>query len=240
MSLRNPKDHLWLAVDVPTLEDAKRLVGPIAHLVPNCKIGLELITAAGPAAAVAALKSLGVNVWYDGKFCDIPNTVAGATRAAAELGVAMLDVHAGSGIDAMRSVVANKGQAKVLAITVLTSQTDAGLKQLGIAAPAIDLVQHMTAAALEAGADGIVCSPQELPTLAADPRFTKLMKITPGVRPSWAAANDQQRIMTPAGAIRAGATAVVIGRPITQPPRQIGSPADAINRIYDEIAAAFD
>jgi orotidine-5'-phosphate decarboxylase len=244
MNAREPKDCLWLAVDVASIEDAKRLVGPIVGVVPNCKIGLELVTAAGPAAAVECLKNLGANVWFDGKFCDIPNTIAGASRAVAALGVDMFDVHVWSGFDGVAAAVANKGASKVLAVTVLTSQTDETLVQLGMAGPVDDgavrhVVRQMTLVAAQARVDGIVCSPQELMDIGRDERFERLMKITPGIRPAWSSANDQKRVMTPGEAIAAGATAIVIGRPITQPPRQIGTPADAAKRIYDEIASVL-
>ena len=252
------EDRLWLPVDVSSLEEARRLIGDLIPAgIKQFKIGLELTTAVGSVAAVECVKSMGGEVWYDGKFCDIPNTVAGASRAVVALGVNMFNVHASSGRVAMTEAAKHKGNSKLLAVTVLTSLSYGDVLELwyprdepyeiptpdpdniGNAGKMRKIVLQMTWAAYEAGADGVVCSPQELAELSTHEGFRNLMKVTPGVRPSWASAYDQKRVMTPTEAIKAGATALVIGRPITNPPKEIGTPADAAKRIFDEIAGAL-
>ncbi len=235
--MRDPKQGIIVALDVNTLEAAGKLVEVLAPHVGCFKIGLELISAVGGPQAVKFVHELGGKVFYDGKFNDIPNTVAGATRAVANLGVWMLNVHASAGIDAMMAAVKNRGHSLVLAVTVLTSfeENDA---HLIFGAPSKAKVLQLARFARLADCDGIICSPQELELLGKRPEFAGLTKITPGVRPAWAAAGDQRRIMTPADAINAGATALVIGRPITNPPPEIGGPVEAAKRIAEEIASA--
>jgi len=150
----------------------------------------------------------------------------------------MFNVHASAGIEAMMSAVANKGQALVLAVTVLTSLEENNANLI-FGGPSKARVLQFARDAKLAGCDGIICSPQELELLGKQKELGGLLKITPGVRPEWASAGDQKRIMTPAEAIKAGATALVIGRPITKPPTEIGSPVDAAKRIAEEISAVL-
>lgn len=233
------KDRIIVALDVPSLEQAGQLIAELAPYVGCFKVGLELLTAEGGPSAVRFVHEHGGQVFYDGKFCDIPNTVGNAAKAAARLGVKMFNVHASAGQKAIEAAVANKGGSLVLGVTVLTSigkmedGTDECLSIFGgeVSAKVKQFAQMLA----DAGADGIICSPKELGVLND---FT-LLKITPGVRPEWAAAGDQKRIMTPAEAIKAGATALVIGRPITKPPEGIGTPADAAKKIAEEIQQAL-
>jgi orotidine-5'-phosphate decarboxylase len=228
------KDRIIVALDVPSLEQATKAVRELSGCVGAFKVGLELITAEGSRAVVDAIHDTGSRVFYDAKFNDIPNTVAGAAKAAARLGVWMFDVHASSGPQAIAAAVANKGSSLVVAVSVLTSLDD-GLSQQIFGAPAGAKVLELARMSVQAGADGLVCSPRELSLLKADPALRSLWTIVPGVRPAWASAGDQARVMTPGEALRSGATAVVIGRPILHPPAAIGGPRDALARIVDEI-----
>lgn len=228
-----PKDRIIVALDVDSLETAAALVEVLAPHVGTFKIGLELITAVGGPDAIRVLQAMGARIMYDAKFHDIPNTMAGATRQASVWGVDMFTAHASAGYAALKATAEAKGASKFLAVTVLTSIDEAESIALFGTVPR-RRVEEMAEQALLAGADGIVCSPRELAVL----KDKKCLKVTPGVRPAWAAAGDQKRVMTPAEAIAAGAHYVVIGRPILKPPSEIGSPAEAAKRIAEEIASA--
>ncbi|MFZ2153770.1 MAG: orotidine-5'-phosphate decarboxylase [Candidatus Moraniibacteriota bacterium] len=232
------KDRIIVALDVNSLDKAKSLVEILAPHVGCFKIGLELITAIGAPQIVDFIHSLGGQVFYDGKFDDIPNTVGGATKAVAALKVKMLNVHASAGIESMMAAVANKGDALVLAVTVLTSLEENNANLI-FGGPSKAKVLQFARDAKLSGCDGIICSPQELELLGKQKELSGLLKITPGVRSAWAVTGDQKRIMTPAEAIKAGATALVIGRPITKPPAEIGSPVDAANKIAEEISTVL-
>ena len=232
------KDRIIVALDVDNLDKAKFLVEILAPHVGCFKIGLELITAVGANQVVEFVHSFGGLVFYDGKFDDIPNTVGAASKVVAGLGVKMFNVHASAGIEAMMAAVANKGNSLVLAVTVLTA-IEENNANLIFGGPSKAKVLQFSRDAKLAGCDGVICSPQELELLGKQKELGNLMKVTPGVRPEWAAAGDQKRIMTPAEAIKAGATALVIGRPITKPPTEIGSPVDAAKRIAEEISAVL-
>ncbi len=233
------KDKIIVALDVDDLDKAKSLVESLAPHVWCFKVGLELLTAVGAPKVVEFVRSLGGEVFYDGKFNDIPNTVAAASKAAVGLGVKMFNVHASAGIDAMIAAVQNRGSSLVLAVTVLTSFEENNA-YLTFGAPSKAKVLQFARDAKFAGCDGVICSPQELELLGKQANFGNVfMKVVAGVRPVWAAANDQKRIMTPAEAIKAGATALVIGRPITKPPTEIGSPVDAVKKISEEIATVL-
>lgn len=242
MNSTDPRDRIWVPLDVSTHTTAVMLLGQLVEAgVRNIKIGLELITAIGAPAAVRMVKKAGCRVWFDGKFCDIPNTVAGASKAAIALGVDMFNVHASCGTEAMSvaakaSVVKDEKKAVVLAVTVLTSLSKHDLFVLGYDVNPSDVVRMMAFRAQESGCDGVVCSPQELGEL--DRSGFNGLRVTPGVRPIWASANDQKRVMTPGEAIKAGATALVIGRPITDPPKDIGSTRNAFRMICDEVNSA--
>lgn len=232
------KDRIIVALDVDSLDKAKSLVEELVPHVGCFKIGLELLTSVGAPKVVEFVHSLGGQIFFDGKFNDIPNTVGGASKAVAGLYVKMFDVHASAGIEAMMAAVANKGQSLVLAITVLTS-IEENNAYLIFGGPSKAKVLQLARDAKLAGCDGIVCSPQELELLGKQKELGKLLKITPGVRPEWAAAGDQKRIMTPAEAIKAGANFLVIGRPITKPPAEIGTPVDAAKKIAEEILSVL-
>ena len=232
------KDRIIVALDVPSLEQAGPLITSLASYVWCFKIGLELITAEGGPQAVRFVQERGGQVFYDGKFCDIPNTVGNAAKAAAGLGVQMFNVHASAGVEAMMAAVANKWKALVLAVTVLTSLEENNAHLIFGGSSKAKVLQLARDAKI-AGCDGIICSPQELELLGKQKELVGLLKVTPGVRPEWAATGDQKRVMTPAEAIKAGATVLVIGRPITKPPAEIGTPVDAAKKIAEEIAAVL-
>jgi orotidine-5'-phosphate decarboxylase len=182
------------------------------------KVGKELFTSAGP-ALVEELVAAGFDVFLDLKFHDIPNTVKKASSAAARLGVWMLNVHALGGAAMMQA--AREGVEMVsrrpflVAVTVLTSINSDELKELGVSKPLPQLVDQLARSALENGLDGVVCSAQEASMLRASIGDSALL-VTPGIRPEWASAGDQQRIVTPQQALANGASYLVIGRPITE------------------------
>jgi orotidine-5'-phosphate decarboxylase len=229
-------ERIVVALDVPSLDEAKRLVEALAPHVGYFKVGLELITAVGGPAAVAAVREVGGRVMYDAKFHDIPATMAGAARSVSSLGVDLFTVHSSAGEDGLKSVVGAVGGERVVGVTVLTSMTDALCCRIYGVKPDTAVVSFAYGL-VYAGVDWIVCSPQELASLAA--AKLPLKPITPGVRPLWADSNDQKRVMTPAEATVAGARLLVIGRPILKPPTSVGTPVEAAKRIADEIAGAL-
>jgi orotidine-5'-phosphate decarboxylase len=229
--------RLIVALDVATLPEAVGLVRLVAPHVAAVKIGSQLFTAEGP-RAVHAMRDLGLRVFLDLKFHDIPNTVAGAVASAKRLGVWMLNIHCSGGpammAEAARAAAAAPGERPlVLGVTVLTSLDEAGLKDaLGTARTLPDQVRHLARQAQAAGLDGVVASPHEIADVrkACGPDF---LIVTPGVRPVGADQGDQRRVMTPGEAIRAGADYVVVGRPILA----AKDPAEAARQIGEECRA---
>ena len=228
------KEKIIVALDVDDFEKAENLVKDLAPYVGCFKIGLELISSVGGPQAVRFVHGLEGEVFYDGKFCDIPNTVGRASNAAGRLGVQMFNIHASAGIEAMQAAVAKKWKSKVLAVTVLTSLEENNA-HLIFGAPTKAKVLQFARDAKIAECDGIICSPQELEFLGNYPELKGLLKVVPGIRPRWSVAGDQKRITTPSDAIKAGADYLVIGRPITDPPKEVGTPVDAVKRIIEEI-----
>ena len=231
-----PQDKIIIALDVPDTDGALRLIDSIAdHGEPPalCKIGLELFTAEGP-AVVKAVKARGCQVFLDLKFHDIPNTVAHAVRSAAGLGVAMTTLHAVGGPVMMEAAAkaAAGTDLLLLAVTVLTSMDSAQLGSTGISVEPKEQVLRLAALAAAAGIGGIVCSPLEISAIResfGNSRET-LRIVTPGVRPTWADAGDQKRVMTPAEAVQAGSDWLVIGRPITS----AENPREAYSKVLAE------
>ena len=231
------KDRLIVALDVLGATQARQVVQAIGEAATTYKIGNQLFTAEGP-QVVRDLVSSGRKVFLDLKYHDIPNTVAGAVRSAAELGVSMLTVHASGGSKMLKTAAeaASQSPAKpmVLAVTVLTSLSDADLQELGIAGNVLSQVLRLGALARAAGCGGLVASAHEARELrnALGEGFAI---VTPGVRPTGAPAGDQARVVTPRDAIAAGATYLVVGRPILEAP----DPAKAAQQIADEIEATY-
>lgn len=215
----------------PALALAQRLEPSLCRL----KVGKELFTAAGP-QLVEQLQQRGFDVFLDLKFHDIPNTTAQACKAAAALGVWMVNVHASGGrrmMEAAREGLANFARPpKLIAVTVLTSMSQADLVELGITATPAEQVLRLAGLAQASGMDGVVCSAQEAAELRkrTGPDFCL---VTPGIRPANAAADDQFRIMTPRAALDAGSSYLVIGRPITQAPDPLQALHDILKDIGD-------
>lgn len=209
------KDRLIVALDMPTVEEAARLVASLGEGVHFYKVGLELLFAGGLDFA-QHLKSLGKRVFLDMKLLDIGNTVERAVANAADFGVDLLTIH-GHDLKTLRAAVVGRGNSplKLLAVTVLTNLSADDLKQQGTTMSPSDLVLHRARLAREAGFDGVIASGQEASRIreAIGPGF---LIVTPGIRLEGSAMDDQERVMTPERAIRAGADHIVVGRPITQ------------------------
>ncbi len=229
------RDRLIVALDVPTRDEALALAGRVAGHVGMLKIGLQLFVAEGP-EIVRAIRAAHpeLQIFLDLKLHDIPNTMRGAIRSARSLGVRLLTVHAGSGVDHLRACVEEAGdEIGILAVTVLTSQDAAACEQAGHTRSPAELVVRRAECARLAGCAGIVCSGQELgPVVEA---ASSLFRVVPGIRPAGADAGDQKRVMTPAQAIADGATHLVVGRPI----RQADDPAAAADEIVRQIESAL-
>jgi orotidine-5'-phosphate decarboxylase len=203
-----------VALDAPDLETAARWAALVTPHVSTVKIGLELYLRYGPEVVASVRGASGVAVFLDLKLHDIPATVAGASRAVARLRPDVLTVHAAGGPDVIRAAVEAAPGTMVAAVTVLTSLSDEDLALVGMAGPAHDAVLRLATLSVEAGARGLVCSPQEVAAVRAEVGADILL-VTPGVRPAGADSNDQARVATPVEALRAGADLLVIGRPIT-------------------------
>ncbi|MGB9905932.1 MAG: orotidine-5'-phosphate decarboxylase [Candidatus Saccharicenans sp.] len=231
-----------IALDVKNREEARSVLEslPEARIF---KVGLELYTAEGP-AMLELVKGYGKEVFLDLKLHDIPNTVAGAVSSAVRHGVSMLTLHTCGGREMMKKAVEaaketaareNKPLPLILGVTVLTSLKDSDLQEIGFSSDSKNQVLRLARLAVEAGIEGLVCSPQELEPLRAD-LGGKIKIITPGIRPSWTEAQDQKRIMTPGEALQKGADFLVIGRPITKAP----VPREAFNRVVEELKTAVE
>lgn len=229
----NGKDRIILALDTGDIAEARQMIGYFAPHVSCFKVGLELLTAAGSYVVVDAVGGR-ARVMYDGKFDDIPNTVAGASRAVAALGADLFTVHASAGEASVRAAVVNAGASKVIGVTVLTSLGEEECVEIFGDKPAAK-VRAFAELLVRAGAQAVVCSPKEVASLVDLP----LIRITPGVRPDWAAVGDQKRVMSPYEAILAGADYLVIGRPILYPPDGI-EPIEAIRLIAEEVDRALE
>jgi orotidine-5'-phosphate decarboxylase len=224
---------VFVALDTPDLKRALAIATAVKPYVGGLKVGLEFITALGP-NGIRAVVETGLPVFADVKFHDIPNTVAGATRALAGLGIAMFNVHAAGG-EAMMRAAADAAAAftpkpLLVAVTVLTSLDGAALDSVGQRGPMPDQVGRLAALAKHSGLDGVVCSAHEIATVKKA-AGTKFLAVVPGIRPAGAALGDQKRVMGPAVAVAAGADYLVIGRPITAAP----DPAEAARAIAQEL-----
>lgn len=219
-------------------DDADRALAFAKRLPPSScrlKVGKELFTRCGP-SIIDGLQRLDFDVFLDLKFHDIPNTVARACRTAADMGVWMLNVHASGGREMMaaaKNAVASSNQRTVLiAVTVLTSLSEKELKEIGYSGTIDSTVERLALLARDCGLDGVVCSAREAAMLR-NKWGTEACLVTPGIRPSGFAFNDQTRIMTPKEAIAAGSNYLVVGRPITT----AQDPVAVLNAINAEIAA---
>jgi len=230
------RDRLIVALDVPSAAEARRVVHTVGDVISTYKVGKQLFTAEGP-EIVRELVASGRKVFLDLKFHDIPNTVGAAVRSAAGLGVAMLTVHASGGTKMLKAAVeaAQASQAKplILAVTVLTSMEEADLLEVGVPGNVLSQVLRLGAVARSAGCGGLVASAHEARELRRE-LGEGFEIVTPGVRPAGAAVGDQARVLTPAQAIEAGATRLVVGRPITE----ASNPTEAARQILAAIDEA--
>jgi orotidine-5'-phosphate decarboxylase len=233
------KDKIIVAVDVTDESAALRLVERLGGAVGFYKIGLELFTRCGPDIVRRVREAAGerCGIFLDLKFHDIPNTVQGAARSAATLGVDMLTVHLCGGRAMLQAAAtgAGAGGPLILGVSVLTSSDESTLKEIGVEAPTVEAqVLRLARLGVQSGLGGVVASPKEIAALRGA-YGDRLKIVTPGVRPAWAAgSDDQRRVMTPREAVEAGADYLVIGRPITGQP----DPRAAAERIAGEIESA--
>jgi len=235
--MNESRERLIVALDVPDRAAALAAVEKLSGHIGTFKVGLEIFVREGP-RLVEEIRARGENVFLDLKLHDIPNTVAGAVRSACGLGIQMLTLHAAGGkkmLEAARDAAAASGHMPLLlAVTALTSLSQEDISNIGVPMSAASWVERLAGLAIEAGIEGLVASPLELPLLRA--KFGRQMKLViPGIRPSGTAAQDQSRTAQPSDAIRAGADYLVVGRPILQAP----DPAAAADRIAGEIAHAL-
>ncbi|MGF1608662.1 MAG: orotidine-5'-phosphate decarboxylase [Kiloniellales bacterium] len=231
-------ERIFVALDTTDLTRAAALARQLAGTLGGVKLGKEFFTAQGPDGVRAVAG--GERLFLDLKFHDIPNTVAGAVRAAVHLRPNLLTIHASGGrammeaaAQAAREAAEDLGVPRplIIGVTVLTSLDDADLAAVGQQGPAGDQVKRLAALAQSSGCDGVVCSPREIAALRAA-SGSEFHLVVPGLRPAWAAAGDQKRVMTPAEALAAGADVLVIGRPITG----AADPLAAARRIAEELA----
>jgi orotidine-5'-phosphate decarboxylase len=234
-----PKNPIIVALDVPSAERAEALAAEVAPYVGAFKIGSELFTTAGP-EIVRRVRATGAAVFLDLKFHDIPNTVAKAVASATRLDAQMLTIHTSGGSEMMRAAkeaaektAAEAGRAApfVLGVTVLTSSNDATLAELGLGAKMEQQVERLAKLAVASGLKGLVCSPLEIhllrPLLPQD-----IALVTPGIRTGAEKADDQKRTLSPKEAVDAGATWLVVGRPIYAAPE----PAEAARAIMESLS----
>lgn len=229
--MNDPK--IIVALDYPSAAPALALAERLRPSLCRLKVGKELFVAGGP-ALLEQLMRRGFEVFLDLKFHDIPNTTAQACKAAANLGVWMVNVHASGGrrmMEAAREGLANSTKPPILiAVTVLTSMAQADLVELGITVTPAEQVLRLAALAQDSGMDGVVCSAQEA-ALLRQKAGAEFCLVTPGIRPANASADDQWRVMTPLAALQAGSSYLVIGRPITR----AVDPLQALLEINQEI-----
>ena len=235
------KEKLIVALDVETAREALDIVASLRGAAGMFKVGSQLFTARGPRVVREIVRG-GARVFLDLKFHDIPNTVAGAAREAARLGVSLLNVHALGGSEMMRraaeavsetSIREGLARPALIAVTILTSADDATLAETGLAGPTLERATALARLAADAGLDGVVASPHEVTSVRAAVGRQGFMVVTPGVRPRFAAHDDQRRVMTPAEAVAAGADYVVVGRAVLGAP----DPARAAEEIVAEMRA---
>ncbi|MGA9665886.1 MAG: orotidine-5'-phosphate decarboxylase [Gallionella sp.] len=224
-----------VALDYPEDSPALLLADKLQPSLCRLKVGKELFTASGP-ALLERLTNRGFEIFLDLKFHDIPNTTAQACKVAAGLGVWMINVHALGGrkmLEAAREAIANiPRRPKLIGVTLLTSMAQNDLAELGIKATPAELVTRLATLVHDSGLDGVVCSAQEAAALRKE-FGDQFCLVTPGIRPANASSDDQSRVMTPSAAMRAGASYLVIGRPITQS----ADPLRALLEINNEIGA---
>lgn len=248
MNAMDPKDRIIVALDTDSLAETLNLAEWLEGEVGFFKIGLQLITTSladiieAEGSEISRLlrqlhglfEAIMGRIFWDGKWNDIPNTVAGAAKAIQPARVWAFNVHATAGRAAMEKAVEHKGDAKVFAVTILTSIDNMSMNELGIPGSIVDEVARLARMAQSAGVDGIIASPQEI-RIIREVCGPEMLIVTPGVRPAGTDVGDQKRVMTPGEAAALGANYLVIGRPITGAP----DPVEAARAIAVEIEAAL-
>lgn len=228
--------RIIVAMDFSSQDECLKIAKSLNPSHCRLKVGKELFTACGP-GVVRALHDLGFEVFLDLKFHDIPATVAKAVSAAADMGVWMVNVHASGGesmLSAAAEALANRAsRPKLIAVTILTSMSQSDVAKLGYSRSLEEQVVFLAQLSHQCSMDGVVCSSKEAGMLKQQ-IANDFLTVTPGIRPSWAAKNDQQRILTPEQAVASGSDYLVIGRPITQSQ----NPAESCERIYQSIQGA--
>src|SRR4030043_583682 len=236
---KDPKDRIIFALDVDHFTEARQWVTLLKDRIGLFKVGKQLFTHAGP-KVIDMIRGKNQNVFLDLKFHDIPNTVARAGEEATKLNVSMFDLHALGGLEMMKKTVeASKAVAKdlgiprplILAITVLTSMDEEGIKEVGIHGPIPEEVGRLAFLSMKAGLDGVVASPKEI-GIIRDQCGDKFLIVTPGIRHPSDKKDDQKRTLSPREAISAGADYLVIGRPI----KEAKDPLEAVERIIEDIS----
>lgn len=225
-----------IALDYACEADVLALTDQLSPEHCRLKIGKELFTTCGP-QLVRRLQHQGFDIFLDLKFHDIPNTVAKAVKAAADLGVWMVNVHASGGsrmMEAARAALSSADDPLLIAVTVLTSMEQGDLTELGIQRPLRDHIQYLASLTQQAGLDGVVCSAQEA-SMLREQCGNDFCLVTPGIRPADSAADDQRRIVTPQDAINLGASILVIGRPITK----AADPVAALHQINQSLGLDY-
>jgi orotidine-5'-phosphate decarboxylase len=235
----SPSGKVIFALDVPTLEEARKFVRLLKERTGFFKVGLELYTAFGKEAG-KAVQEEGGRVFLDLKFHDIPNTVSRAAEESVKLGVDMFNLHASGGTEMMRETVErcrkaaekmNRRPPVILAVTILTSMDNENLREVGMAGPVEERVVSLAELARKAGVDGVVASPREIASVRRRCGESFVI-VTPGIRPAFEAGkDDQKRVMTAREAISAGASYIVVGRPVRLAP----DPAAAMDQVLEEI-----
>ena len=233
------REKLIIALDVESASEALSLVRELNPYVGAFKIGLQLFTGAGP-LVVSELVNAGARIFLDLKFHDIPNTVAKASVEAARLGVWMFNVHASGGSEMMRTAAREVAEVcereslkrpRMIAVTVLTSSDESTLREVGIVNETKKQVVNLASLTAECGLDGVVASPREIGAIRSGIDRNDFLIVTPGIRQVFATKDDQKRVMTPAEAVREGASHLVIGRPVTGARDRV----EAVGKIIDEI-----
>ena len=233
--INDARQHLIVALDVSSAVAARKIVAAVGDSASTYKVGMQLYTAEGP-QIVRELVAPGRRIFLDLKYHDIPTTVASAVREAAKLGVSMLTVHASGGSKMLRAAVDAAAivnpELMVLGVTVLTSMDENDLEETGARRKVLDQVLRLAELAIRSGCQGIVTSARE--TAHVRSRLGhKFAIVNPGIRPAGADRGDQSRVVTPAEAIAAGATHIVVGRPITE----AANPAAEVEKILQEMSA---
>jgi orotidine-5'-phosphate decarboxylase len=226
-----PKDRLIVALDLPDATQARAMVDRLAGQVGMFKVGSQIFTAAGP-DFVREIVARGEKVFLDLKYHDIPHTIAGAVSSGSQLGVSLMTVHALGGAEMLEAAVGALPAmgVRLLAVTILTSHSEDGLDAVGLTGTLAESVRRLALLAREAGADGVIASPQEV-ALVREACGSDFLIVTPGIRPAGSARGDQPRAATPAAARAAGADYLVVGRPVLEAADPVAAAASIVREM---------